>query len=1043
MFSPGVGTNLSTLLATSSYPFHMSSLIQGQSYNVTTSATVVALLISGTYGQADSEYLAINITGTRTFVNSTTRQISKVGPLLLVNSVYDNQNYILPFNTQQTGTLGGSDYNYYDSAYSGVAYSLSPPALFPGGAGQQYVAAVSLFSVNTGDYQYSEMAPNGARETEVAGSVVFQPGSAFDLSAAENYTFAMLVQLVDPEFTVTITATLHAILVGGVDGTYDSSFVVTAINGTRTYSSGNLRQTSVITGLGAFEDSIDSNTNVFYPFNSPTDGTLPFTYSGLAYTVSPPATVYGNRTGSTLSIGYYDLAAYEFSEVVLAEVNSSPVQYTAQSVQAAIVGAVTFEPGYAFNLQGFLANNSYSFQLLATIQDASTFTVVISANVTGVLLDGAFGDSDSSFLAINITGTRTFINASTVQVSRIGPMLPTQTVQYNTNIFYPFVGPQSRVLDFLAYSVSPAATVQTTAGSTATATQLGLSALGNSAVQDVEVDWQYVEHVGGSDALSSGTISAAAFATAPGGLHLASLLPSPVEKFSLSAQLSVSSSSYHVTIAAALSAVPLGGGAYLATTMVGSRTFSNSSYSQTSVITGLAVFEGSGSNTNVFFPASSSPLAYYYEGLGFTVSPPAVFDSTGANTAYASTLGSYYETDSYIEYVSYTYCEDEYYGGTDCYNSQTDVYEEGSVVFSLLSPTTECTSYAVDASSTAAPSNIRYPACASDLYSYDKSFDSTRLWSLGGYLYDDNTILSTVYTSTDGFTSINTSTLPGVATLYSGAAYLANRNLLYISGKADFNSDAGSWSSRVLVSSDQGVTFSVATAVAPFTPRSDMCSTAVPQTLIAIICGGQGYYSPTGETDTLTDCWLSSDGRGAVWTQQTAALPPSTIVSTPCVALFDAQPEVGLNATLVLTGNGAAYYISTDYARTFTEYGAPWSSNEALYSQMVTDVDSYVYLSNSQSSTLWFSSDKAQSWRTIPLAVTTTATSLSYDSQNFGSCLGISYVHNQQTGAVSGKRLVIYSGQLDADGANPFSIQGFLLLTPSCPASQLYIFPCQ
>ena len=1043
VFTPGVGVNLTTLLADSSYTFNMSALIQSSpSAYVTTQASVVGLLISGTYGQTYSQFLALSITGTRTYINGSIKQVSNVGPLLPTFTVNDNSNYFYPFNSQTAGTFGGTQYGSSSSSSYGLAYTVSPPALFLGS--QTNVTALGLFNVDSQDYQYTEVSSSGERAGEVAGSVVFVPGVPFDLLAAESYTFAMSVVMVDSGFTVTINASVTALLISGEYGSEWSSFLAIAINGTRSYASGNVMQTSVITGLAAFDLYVLTNTNLFYPFNTPTDGTLSKYSAGLAFTVSPPATVYGiSSPVSTLALGYNSPSSYELSEAVVQTVGYYPVT---EIVQETALGAVTFTPGRPFDLLAFLASNSYTFQLLVTIQDTPTFTVIISATVIGLLDNGwndpAYGVSGSSFLATSLTGTRTFISGNTVQVSTIQSILPKNSINSNDNTFYPFNSPQSLVLDSLAYTVTPAATVYTTAGTLVNTTTLSLAGLSTAQ------DYQYVEYVGATGAMASGTIGAAAFAANGSVLSVTSLLPSPVQNFSMLALLSLQSS-YSIVINATIGAVSLGHGAYLAVAMTGSRTFTNGSGTTTSHISGLSVFDGQGSNTNVFWPdINSNPFPYYYwNGLGFTLSPPAAIVANGANYgANALVLGNNYgETGQYVEYATYQQCYIyEEGGGQDCFSQEVELMEYGTVVFTPLSVTGSagCVTYEVDGSSSAGPLYIQFPACASDLYSYATSANSTRMWALGGDQY--GTPASDVYSSTDGFTTVATTTsMPGTATLYAGAAYLANRNLLYIGGKVDFNSDAASWTSQVLVSSDQGLTFGIATAAAPFSPRSDLCSTAVPQTNIAIICGGQGLSTIGDATVDFVDCWLSSDGQGAVWTRQTATLPPSTFTSTPCVALFDANPSSGIAATFVLTGLGTSYYMSTDNARTFVEYGAPWSAGATLYSQMAADVDSYIYLSNYQSSTLWFSSDKAQSWSTITVAAS--ADSVSYNGQYSGACLAISYVHHQPTGNVIGKRLVLYSGQLYSNAGISYSIQGSLDFAESCTATPVltYLNPNQ
>ena len=330
--------------------------------------------------------------------------------------------------------------------------------------------------------------------------------------------------------------------------------------------------------------------------------------------------------------------------------------------------------------------------------------------------------------------------------------------------------------------------------------------------------------------------------------------------------------------------------------------------------------------------------------------------------------------------------------------------------------------YTIDMSASAVSIDVQWPACASDVYSFSSSANVTRLWSMGG-ITTTGTFLTAVYASTNGFGSVITSSLQGSGTLYAGAAYLANRNLLYVSGKYNQNGLASSFSTQVLVSTDQGATFTVSTSSIPFTPRSDVCATAIPNTNVAIVCGGQGYVAGSGVV-TLVDCWMSADGRGANWTQQIAVGPSGIGSSAPCIGLFDAQPSTNVNGTFVLTSSTSAlYFVSTDYAHTFITLSAPWPSNGAFYSQMATDMDSYIYLSNYLTSVLWLSVDQAHTWSKIAVSP---SSAVSYTSQNFAACLGLSYTHNIMTGAVTGKRLVIYGGVLSAGGGSPFSIQGSL-----------------
>ena len=171
-------------------------------------------------------------------------------------------------------------------------------------------------------------------------------------------------------------------------------------------------------------------------------------------------------------------------------------------------------------------------------------------------------------------------------------------------------------------------------------------------------------------------------------------------------------------------------------------------------------------------------------------------------------------------------------------------------------PALMCTAaYSINAEDTAALVTI-WPACASDLYSFSATANATRMWAMGGFRLDGSSDLDNVYTSTDGFTTAASSSFPGPGTLYAGGAYLANRNLLYVSGKYNSAGLQSSLSPMVFVSTDQGATFTVATASVPFHPRSDLCSTAIPSTNIAV---GQGYTTGPGLV-ALTDCWMSTDG---------------------------------------------------------------------------------------------------------------------------------------------------------------------------------------
>ena len=671
-FSPGNGFDPLGFLAANVYSFSLLAVVQdGPIFNVAINATVVGVLTSGTYGQSSSAYQAISMSGTRVFSNASGAQVSTIGTLLPIAGVGQNTNVFYPFLTQQQSTLGGNTFGGSSITY-GLAYSVQPAASLYSAAGGVVIQASSLglFGIYTEDYQYSEYALNtlgvGVAETGAVSAVVFTPGAVFNLSTLSAYAFSMFAQINGASYTVLINATLTAALLTGAAGQSGSVYLATSLNGTRTFTNASTSQTVSIIGLAGFDSfgmtAGTINTNTFSPYALVTSGTLPApTNSLFVYNVSPPALVYNASSVSQLGLAACNAAAYVYCETYALQGTAAPT-----TVEASMLGAVTFSPGNGFDLNSFLDNNSRTFNLQANFE-AGPFTVAIIATVVGVLTAGAYGQDGAAYLALSMNGTRTFTNTSGAQVSVIGPLLPVNALNENSNLFYPFHtalegilgGPpysQNTYPYGLAYRVSPPATLFVSAtGSVVQATSLGLFAFEAQ-------DYQYSEYalsLQGLAVVETAAVSAVVFT--PGAVfNLTSLA---AYNFTMMAQLI--GVSYTVLINATLTAVLLSGTAgqsgstYMATSLVGIRRFTNATLTQVNAITGLAPFSSYYTgNTNVFYPynvfTSGTLGAASGSGLLYEVSPPAVLSGVSAvvgTIGLALVSGAAYQ---YAEFVPYT-----------------------------------------------------------------------------------------------------------------------------------------------------------------------------------------------------------------------------------------------------------------------------------------------------------------------------------------------------------------------------------------------------
>ena len=168
-------------------------------------------------------------------------------------------------------------------------------------------------------------------------------------------------------------------------------------------------------------------------------------------------------------------------------------------------------------------------------------------------------------------------------------------------------------------------------------------------------------------------------------------------------------------------------------------------------------------------------------------------------------------------------------------------------------------------------------------------------------------------------------------------------------------------------SSNNGASFSLATAAAPWTLRSDLSFAFLPGTNTVMIMGGAN----TGGGGTLTDCWYSSDGLGVAWTQATS-VPVGPFSASPAVALYDASAGGQQYGTVLLApSSSGSVWSSTNLGASWTAIAAiPWSSRST--SVMSADTNNFVYFTGgaggngqAQDGTVWWSWNKGVSWAAL------------------------------------------------------------------------------
>ena len=321
-------------------------------------------------------------------------------------------------------------------------------------------------------------------------------------------------------------------------------------------------------------------------------------------------------------------------------------------------------------------------------------------------------------------------------------------------------------------------------------------------------------------------------------------------------------------------------------------------------------------------------------------------------------------------------------------------------------------------------SSRSYAACAQDVTAVGQNSTSVGMWVVGGYI--NGYFYDTYDYSTTGSFSATTALIQSTPTFTfnytAGGQYvgsgplgrlgpvfgvLGNGNLIYGTGK-----DANSYnrSNDFIYSVNKGATWSVATAAAPFQPRSDASLAVNPGTNTAVIAAGAlGIASNSGGTPT-NDIWISTDGIGAIWTF--VGYTPGNAFDDGAIAFL-----YNSNNTLVLYNtNNNLFYTSLNYGVNWTFISVVNINgvSPGAASELTVDSANNIYIAGgvAEGGQIWFSSDKGGHW-TIATQITNdpnVAVVISLTSFSYG-CLGIIY-STAPAGSVNAVQtnLVFYGG---------------------------------
>ena len=268
-----------------------------------------------------------------------------------------------------------------------------------------------------------------------------------------------------------------------------------------------------------------------------------------------------------------------------------------------------------------------------------------------------------------------------------------------------------------------------------------------------------------------------------------------------------------------------------------------------------------------------------------------------------------------------------------------------------------------------------YPGCATNKHLVDSRTSSNEFFQLGGLSgWDSNGnplwLNSIDYSATPAFALSSTQTFTPAATAFNfrqpnvtagwlpiarvgpGMVVLTDGSIVLMGGKI-----AGNWAltNDVIMSTNQGQSWTQVTGFAQWAPRSDMSVEIEPTTGNIVLCGGEFINFAYDSY-----CWLSTDGHGMTWTQQAYQFTTNAFQQAPMTFLYDRTASTP--STLVLYNpSDDNVYRSTDRANSWTKVAAFASLGYPQQTgRMVADKENNLYMAGgvNENNQIFFSSDK-------------------------------------------------------------------------------------
>ena len=332
----------------------------------------------------------------------------------------------------------------------------------------------------------------------------------------------------------------------------------------------------------------------------------------------------------------------------------------------------------------------------------------------------------------------------------------------------------------------------------------------------------------------------------------------------------------------------------------------------------------------------------------------------------------------------------------------------------------------------------QFPMCAYNLHQLQNHGSSTAYYQMGGFNTNGGGFAnsldfcnSATFNPTNCFTYTPTANFnaSGLAAGYSvtarlagGVAVLPNGNLLLMGGKI---ATSYAWVNDVVMSTNAGASWTLVTAAAAWGARSDFSLAVQPYTSNLVLCAG--VFQSTANPPYGNDCWLSTDGQGATWTQRSQGQFFRS-QQMPMTFLFDATSATSAATLVIYDGDDNYVYRSLDWAQTFTKvtlFPIGWPQQTG---RLVADLENNLYMAGgvfdtsefgnvlaNEESNMFFSPDKGNTWSQMPQIANFPGLRIA-DSLTVGSfqdgCLAISYIANSAAPGNYRKQLLQFGGQI-------------------------------